>query len=120
MYSYKCPNCGHRQEVTKPMSESDLQEICGSCDMTFMDRDFAADLFSTPKDTYSKPIVSNSMAVAVDQIAEHKALYPNIRMTNEGQPIFEKFSDHEKYLKDTGFVKNPGKIRKRVKKITTV
>jgi hypothetical protein len=88
--------------------------------MTWMERDFKADLFSTPKDTYSKPIISDSMAVPPEQIAEHLATFPDIKMTNAGQPIFDNYAKHDAYLEKTGFVKQPGKTRKRVKKLTTV
>ena len=119
MYSYKCFHCGVGKTVMKPMSKSDRVEQCDECSRILL-RDFKADLFHTANDTYDKPIISDSMAVSPDQIAEHRATFPDIRMTDQGQPIFENYAKHEAYLKKTGFVKHPGKIRKRVKKVTTV
>lgn len=116
VYTFQCPECKRLKEVTRPMSESDSPVFCYQCDMV-CERNFKADLFSTPKDTYSKPIISDSLAVSIDQIAEHRKQFPDIRMTDQGQPIFDKYSTHEAYLEKTNFKKDPAKIRKRVKKI---
>jgi len=35
-----------------------------------------------------------------------------VKMTPEGQPVFDNYRDHENYLKETGFVKAPGKKKK--------
>ncbi len=120
MYTFKCPKCKRAKVVTRPMSECDATVFCYSCQME-CNRDFKSDLFHTAADTYDKPIISDALAVAPDQIAEHRALFPEIQMTNEGQPVFDKYSTHEAYLEKTGHVKHPGKIRSRVeKKIATV
>ena len=118
MYSYKCPECGHRQVETKPMSKSDMAENCVNC-CEITTRDFSADLFHTASDRYDKPIISDSLAISMDQIAEHKAQFPDIDVTPQGQLVFDKFSKHEKYLKDTGHVKHPGTSRRRTKKVAT-
>jgi hypothetical protein len=83
-------------------------------------RDFGADLFHTASDRYDKPIISDSLAIGMDQIAEHKAQFPDIDVTNQGQLVFDKYSTHEAYLEKTGHIKHPGKIRRRVaKKVAT-
>ena len=124
MYTYVCPDCNQAKEVIMTMAEVDTMAVLCKCrgvgKATVMSRDFKADLFHTPKDTYSKPIVSNSLAVAPDQIAEHRKQFPDIQMTKEGQPVFDKYSTHEAYLEKTNFKKDPAKIRRRVKKTTTV
>jgi hypothetical protein len=83
-------------------------------------RDFQSDVFHTASDSYAKPIVSDSLAVSIDQIAEHRRQFPDIKMTDQGQPVFDKYSTHEAYLEKTNFKKDPAKIRRRVKKIATV
>ena len=108
MYSFKCPVCGRKKTVTRPMSESDVPVLC-ACRRTFMDRDFKADLPHAASDRYDNPIVSSSMAINPEQIAEHKATFPDIEVTPEGCPVFDNYSQHEAYLKKTGFVKHPGK-----------
>ena len=118
MYAYKCPDCGAAKDVVKPMAKSDKEEKCDECS-SVLQRDFRAGLFHTASDRYDKPIISDSLAISVEQIAEHKAQFPDIEVTNQGQLVFDKFSTHEAYLEKTGHVKHPGKIRTKGKKITT-
>lgn len=123
MYTFKCPECGYSKEVFRPMEESDLCVPCDgeyACKQSLMQRDFAADLFHTAGDTYRTPIISDSLAVSVDQIDEHKKLFPDVEITKEGQPVFRSYKQHETYLEKTGFVKQPQKKRRQgAKKITT-
>jgi hypothetical protein len=84
-----------------------------------MERDYQTDLFHTASDRYDKPIISDSLAVGLDQIADHKRQYPDIDVTDQGQLVFDKFSTHEKYLIDTKHIKHPGKSRRRTKKVAT-
>jgi hypothetical protein len=82
-----------------------------------MGRDFQADLFHTASDRYDKPIISDSLAIGMDQIAEHKAQYPEIEVTPQGQLVFDKYSTHQAYLTKTNHIKHPGKSRRRTKKV---
>ncbi len=114
MYTYICPKCSPEHgpvTVDKPMTHSDNEEKCGNC-WSIMKRDFKADLFHTASDSYQTPLVSDSLAVSIDQIAEHKRECPDIEITKEGQPVFTNFKQHEGYLKKTGFVKSPKKKRR--------
>jgi hypothetical protein len=108
MYSFKCPECGGAREVVKTMSESDGIVVCKRCTIP-MDRDFQADLPHAASDRYDKPIVSASMAMAIDQIPEHKRLFPDIEVTPQGEPVFDNYADHDAYLEKCNFVKHPGK-----------
>lgn len=60
---------------------------------------------------YKHPIHSDSLAIHSSQRAKHKRLFPNIELDKQNRPVFHKFVDHEAYLKKTGFVKMPQKIR---------
>jgi hypothetical protein len=100
------------------MAQSDLAPACYFCNSK-MDRDFQADLFHTSDDSYQTPIVSDSMAISMDQIAEHKRECPDIEITGEGQPVFRSYKQHEAYLKKTGFTKSPKKKRLNEKKIAS-
>lgn len=40
-YAYKCPSCGDKTEVIKPMTESDRVETCDKC-QTQLERDYAS------------------------------------------------------------------------------
>jgi hypothetical protein len=121
-YSFKCPDCGEKAEKIMTMAEVDTMVVLCKCrgvgKGTVMNRDFQADLFHTASDRYTKVIISDSLAISMDQIADHKAQFPDIGVTNEGQLVFDKFSTHEKYLKDTNHIKHPGKCRRKAKQIT--
>jgi predicted RNA-binding Zn-ribbon protein involved in translation (DUF1610 family) len=58
---------------------------------------------------YARPIISQSLAMHPSQIEEHRKLFPDIKVTPDGCPIFDNYKDHDNYLKATGFVKNPKK-----------
>ena len=66
---------------------------------------------------YRRQIVSDSIAMNPYQIAEHRQLFPDIQVTGEGQPVFDNFADHEKYLEKCNVEKVPGKRKKRGKRI---
>lgn len=117
MYSYICTKCYYLAKIIKPMTESDKVEVCTLCGYQ-MRRDFRADLFNTPHGSYGVPIVSDSLAVSIDQIEEHKQMFPDIEVTKEGQPVFRNFKQHEAYLKKTGFVKSPKKKKRAAKKVS--
>lgn len=69
---------------------------------------------------YQHPIHSDALAISPTQVAEHKKLFPNIKLDKACRPIFEKFTDHEAYMKKCGIVKHPQKIRRKGKRIATV
>jgi hypothetical protein len=101
------------------MAESELNVPCDgehACKQSLMQRDFQADIPHVASDRYDKPIISDSLAIGMDQIAEHKTQFPDIEVTNEGQLVFDKYSTHQAYLTKTGHIKHPGKLRKRVEK----
>ncbi|KKN77824.1 hypothetical protein LCGC14_0355610 [marine sediment metagenome] len=115
-YCYLCPECGERKEVIRSICDHPSDMVCGECD-SIMDHDFKAEnvLVGAGRRSYSKPIVSDSLAILPEQIPEHRKMFPNIEVTKEGQPVFDNFSDHEAYLKKCNFEKVPQKKRKKVK-----
>ncbi len=118
MYTYTCPECIHQEEIMKPMVDFDKDEYCELCGAS-TNRNFQADLPHAASDRYDKPIVSDSMAIHPEQIKEHERLFPDIKVTKEGQPIFEKYSQHEAYLKKTNYVKERQTPKRRGKAIPT-
>lgn len=64
--------------------------------------------------------ISDSLAVNVDQIAEHRAMFPDVEVLSDGRPKFKSYKQHDEYLKKTGFVKVPQKIRPKAKKIKSL
>jgi len=117
-YEYKCPECGCEKEVVKIMAEVDRPEACDICE-AIMKRDFQAEniLVGAGRRSYHKPIVSDSMAVAPNQVVEHRRLFPDVKILDDGRPVFDNFSAHEAYLKKCNIEKIPQKKRKRGKRI---
>ncbi len=66
---------------------------------------------------YKNPIHSDSLAINPSQRAEHEKLFPNIRIDKQNRPVFENYVDHENYLKKTGHVKLPKKIKPKSERI---
>ena len=112
-YTFACKDCGTRKTEVARMSEvSDLHPVCLQCNEPMV-RDYQSDLCNTPNDSYSKPLHSDALAIAPSQRKEHERLYPYIKLDEKCRPVFDKFTNHEKYLKATGFFKNPGKSKRR-------
>lgn len=108
MYNYECPKCDHKDwDIRRIAARHDLM-VCTKCG-TAMERDMSAGSAHVAGDSYAKPIISDSMAVSIDQIEEHKQAFPDVRITDQGQPVMESYSQHEKYLNAVGFVKHPQK-----------
>lgn len=60
---------------------------------------------------YKHPVHSDALAISPTQRAEHEQLFPNIRLDGQCRPIFDNFTDHEAYLKKTGFGKERQKLK---------
>jgi hypothetical protein len=118
MYTYKCECSAFPEDVIKPMSQALDPAYCALCNRQ-MHRDYQIDLPHASGGRYSSPIVSDSLAVSIDQIAEHKRAFPDIQITKEGQPVLEDYKQHQNYLDKCGFAKMPKKQRVRGKKIST-
>lgn len=111
IYTYFCPKCKETIELVMPMSEAGSEERCEVCDSVLV-RDFGDIRFGKGHKQYRRQIVSDSLAVSIDQIEEHKKKFPNIQITPEGQPVFDNYADHDAYLEACNAVKIPGKSRK--------
>lgn len=113
-YDFAC-GCGEKIEVFRPMKDCGKPQVC-LCGKK-MERDYQRMNIHAANKDYSKPIISDSLAINVSQIDEHKKLFPDVRITNEGQPILENYKQHDKYLKKIGFVKQPKKVKTKGKRI---
>ena len=114
-YCFKCKQCGNHTEEIRHMSEAGNPQLC-ECGNK-MGRDYGSEGAIDSGRDYSTPLVSNSLAVSMSQIEEHKRAFPDVQITNEGQPVFHGFKQHDGYLKKTGFIKHPKKSKKASKKI---
>ena len=112
-YTFACKDCGARKTEIVHMDEvSDLHPVCLNC-YKAMGRDYQADLCNTPNDSYSRTIHSDALAIAPSQRKEHEQKYPYIKLDEKCRPMFDKFGPHERYLRETGFQKNPGKNKRK-------
>jgi len=111
-YKFAC-DCGNRESVIWPMKDSGKILKCSKCGQD-MYREYN---FSIGGDTYSKPIVSDSLAISPEQIPEHRQHFPDVEVTPEGQPVFENYKQHESYLQKTGFVKERQKLKPKGKRV---
>lgn len=66
---------------------------------------------------YKRPIHSDALAISPSQRAEHERKFPYIELDKQCRPVFDNFVRHEKYLKATGFIKEPQKIKPKGKRI---
>jgi len=105
LYKFAC-DCGHRDEVTWPMSRSkDLIKCpCGK-------KMYRTYNFHNKGMSYSRPIHSDSMAISPDQRVEHEQRFPDVKLDNQCRPIFDNVSAHQKYMDDCNVVKNRQKLK---------
>lgn len=82
-----------------------------------MQRDFQVEAVRAGGKDYRRAIVSDSLAVSPKQIEQHKKLFPDIKITSEGQPVFDSYKKHQRYLDQCGFIKHPAKRKRKGKKI---
>ena len=66
---------------------------------------------------YMRTKYSDSLAVSMSQIAEHRETFPGVKIDNEGRPGFDNVKQQDAYLEASGMIKHPQKIRK-IKQLT--
>jgi hypothetical protein len=122
LYDYECHECGLKTSTVGPATPEQEAEKTGHGDnVRCPDPDcggiaWRCYTFNVAGDSYANPIVSDSLAMNPNQIAEHRELFPDIKVTPAGQPVFENYKQHDAYLEKTGFTKAPKKIDGRKKK----
>jgi len=98
------------------MQESDRPERCDCGDMV---RDYGAERPNVGNREYSRPIVSHSLAINPSQAAEHRRLFPDVKLQDDTYPVFDSYRTHDAYLKKIGAVKKPQKVRNRGRRLAT-
>lgn len=111
LHTYKCWDCGYHFS-DKAINAPDCPKCKSS--KTGMDCKIAI------HGNYQHPIHSDALAISPTQIEEHKRLFPNIRLDKACRPIFEKFTDHEAYLKRCNIIKHPQKLKVKGKQIAKI
>ena len=110
IHYFVCDDCNEM------VSDTDTKTIhkCPYCH-----KDMRWDLNFATHGNYKHPVHSDSLAINPNQRAEHERLFPNIRLDGQNRPIFRNFTQHEDYLKKTGFVKVAQKLKPKGKRIDT-
>jgi hypothetical protein len=109
--------CGAKTDRIKPAKDVGVDELCPRCKMPMV-RDYAAERHNIQGGKeYHRPIHSDSLAINPNQREQHEKMFPDVPIDSEGRPVFTSFKQHDNYLKATGFVKNPQRIKKHGKRI---
>lgn len=115
LFVYYCVICDKRPLIKLITG---VDKLCPECDREMYTAYIKGSTFNAGNKEYGKPLVSDSLAMHPSQISEHNKLFPDIRVTPEGQPMFDNYQQHDKYLKTCGFRKIPQKIKAKGKKIS--
>lgn len=109
-YCFLC-KCGEKVEVVRYMADADKSWrcLCGK----EMNRDFGSEGVNSGNKEYGKPIHSDSLAISPKQRKEHEKLFPDVKLDSQCRPVLENYQQHDKYLKQIGFVKQPQKKKRK-------
>jgi len=107
IHTFICDKCGHSVEDTNTRGVH-VCEKCGG--------DMRWDIGGT-KRSGGYTHISDSLAMHPDQIPEHNARFPNIKVHPDGRPEFNSVRQQSNYLKAIGFVKHPQKIKHKGERI---
>ena len=113
-FTFVCEACGHMIEEDMSPYDNDMNRIYNTecCDKD-MERVFPdAKCFNINGGGYLHTKYSDSMAVSISQIDEHKQMHPDIKIDAQGRPGFDSVKQQDRYLNACGFMKHPQKIRK--------
>lgn len=116
LYCYRCQNCGATDEIVKTMKDADRQESCVICDKVMV-RDYGAESKGVVGTEKGETFWSQSLAISPSQAAEHKRLFPNVRVRSDGCIGFDSVKERDAYIDRTGFYKVPGKSKRKGKRI---
>ena len=112
-WTFVCEQCGDVYAIDYP---PDL-EFTRCCDK-YMQRVYPNHKqFHIVGAAYMRTKYSDSLAVSMSQIAEHREKFPDVKIDNEGRPGFDNVSQQDAYLEASGMVKHTQKIRK-IKQLT--
>lgn len=115
-WTFICKNCGRILEKDVDPFEGDGYNV--ECCSTHMDRIYPdSKVFNINGGAYLHTKYSDSMAVSMSQIEEHKQIHPDVKIDVQGRPGFDTVQQQDKYLDTIGMIKHPQKIRK-IKQLT--
>lgn len=98
IYSYKCLQCNKTQDEYREVRDRNKKGKCNSCGMNNK-RAFINRIQTTD---YSKEHLSDAMGVPPGQVEEHRRMFPDIPMTDDGRVIVKSHMERKKFLKQLG------------------
>lgn len=97
IYCFKCPNCGKRTSVQRPVaSHADPPPPC-ACGTPPI-RDFQTEHAAGPRPA-NWPQWSENLGVAPNQVGDFRKAYPDVEINQQGQVRVDSLSDHRRILK---------------------
>jgi len=96
----------NKVRITVPCEKCGGQMVSGFAP----DKTFCADVMGGGRQ-FESTHWSEAMAISPSQIDAHKKLWPDIPVRPDGVVGFNSVQQQENYMKDTGFVKHPQKLR---------
>lgn len=100
IYSFRCDECGVVFDDFRMISDRNSPAKCkcgGSARRSFIDEQP-----HTHRD-YDKPVLSDAMGCHPDQVKQHRKLFPDIPITNDGRIVVTSHSEHRRIMKRLGF-----------------
>jgi hypothetical protein len=100
IYVFRC-ECGQVQEVFRHHPDSPRRGPRCSCGKTPR-RSFRDETVHAETD-WTEPLLSESMGVMPNQVAEHRRRFPDINMTDDGRVIIKSRAEKRRVMKTLGF-----------------
>lgn len=100
IYCYYCHNCLSHMELYREADNRNDMPVCDCGEL--MDRDITAEFGAPRRAGYHTTIHSVAAGVAPSQVAEHRKLYPDIPINNDGTIPMESHYERKRILKRLG------------------
>jgi len=104
IYTFVCPECGNQDETVRTMADADQPYKCAKCG-TLTRRDYRADRPNVVGTEKGETFWSESLAINPEQAAEHRRLFPDVKIDAEGRLGFDSVKQRSDYCTATGFEK---------------
>ena len=102
MYTYTC-ECGREIVEYRSVAERGNVPTC-ECGSKMVSMWWKTSNARKLGEKYGKPIEMWSMAVHPSQVAEHRHLFPDIKVTDGGLPLITSLREKQDYMKARGWI----------------
>lgn len=115
IYGFQCKEHNIYEEVLCaakdfPLKGNDDRPKCPKCGKDMVE-DWKPRNGRQTSTSYGSGVISDSLAISPDQIEEHHKLFPGVDVLPDGRIKFDNYKQHDNYLKQTGFVKQPQRLK---------